>query len=312
MQDEPEESPHFWPMIRSFLVLKSDQEPLPVFDLKGRPIGLGKIWWVDESNQVQGKFLEGHLEVPAFPDETDPDDDWYRDEWGEEVQMVDPVRSGPAPCEHLGALGKGNDSLPNSKIVWWQEVEEVAKLMFEPSPFKDGLQSAWGIVTQEGYAQYTNEWERARVLLRFITLGFLWQTRQLDPKEAAAFPLDEYSFAWVTKCFGLSPCRLGWVAGLLNSTLPEATPDSTEFELTTQMLPRLADRIRPEIVEILQRHFGGIEGLSAFFSEQLTSCGWDSEEEEKAEKRRGEATPQQADMQRWVEKGCPFPPSFFL
>ena len=133
--------------------------------------------------------------------------------------MVDPVRSGPDTREHLGILGKGNEPLltsqPQSQIVWWEEVEETAKLLFDHRPSREGLPSAWHIIIQQGYARYANEREHVHVLLRFVTLGFLWQTSQLHQKETDIFPLDEYNFAWVTKLLGLSPFRLGWIAGLL-------------------------------------------------------------------------------------------------
>lgn len=317
MQDESPSPHHFWPMIRSLLMLKADQEPLPVFDQKGRPIGLGLLWGVDEQNQVQGKPMEGHLESPAFIDEADWEDDSYRDEWGEEVSMVDPVRNGPGTREQLDTLGTGNtlmiESSPTPQIVWWEEVHETAKLIFGHKPSRAGLQLAWHILIQHGYARYTTEWERIGVLLRFVGLSFIWQTNQLPKDQTAGFPLDEYSFAWITNLLGLTPYRLGWVAGLMNIPLPIATPDSTEFELTTQVLPRLADRVRPEIVELLQQHFGGAEGLSDFFSQHFLSSGWDPNDESgTGENLAEEAQIPKADIRRWVEKGCPFPPNLFL
>ena len=316
MHKKLEEPPNFWPMIRAFLTLKSDQKPLPVFDQKGRPIGLGKLWWINEQNQMQGKFFEGHLESPTFVDEDYEEDLYnslYGEEWGEEVLMVDPARSAPDTRGHVDTLGKGNAPLPKPQIVWWEEVEEAAKLLFEHRSSSAGLQSAWHILIQQGYTQYANERERVRVLLRFVTLGFLWQTSQLPQQEMAVSPLDEYSLAWVNKLLDLSPFRLGWIAGLMNIPLPGVTSVSTEFELTTQLLPRLADRIRPEIVEILQKHFGGAEGLSAFFSQHFTSQDWISDDEEETDETLTcHATLQKDEMQAWVEKGCPFPSNLML
>jgi hypothetical protein len=267
---------------------------------------------------VQGKFVEGDLESPVFEEIEDGYSRQYEDEWGEEVLMMDPVRSGSDSRGQLDAPGRKKDFLPNaqaqSRIVWWEEVEEAAKLIFQHGPSKeDGLQLSWNIVIQHGYARYTSESERIHVLLRFVTLGFLWQTSYLPQKDTDAFPLDEDSFAWVTKLLGLSPSRLGWVAGLMNIALPGATSESTEFELITQMLPPLADQIRPEIGEILQKHFGGTENLSAFFSQYGIASVWDPDDkEEPTEHFPGEAILQKEKMEAWVEKGCPFPSNLFL
>jgi hypothetical protein len=308
-------------MIGAFLSLKSDLDPLPVFDEKGRPIGLGKIWWVDEQNQVQGKYVEGDLESPVFEEIEDGFSRQYEDEWGEEVLMMEPVRSGSESRGHFDDPGKENDFVPNaqpltqaqSQIVWWEEVEEAAKLIFQHRPSEAGLQITWNILIQHGSARYTNESERVRVLLRFVTLGFLWQTSYLPQKETDVFPLDEYSFAWVTKLLGLSPCRLGWVAGLMNIALPGITSESTEFEVTTQMLPRLVEQIRSEVVNILQKHFGGTEKLSACFSQHGISSVWDRDDKgETSENFPGEARLQKEKMEAWVEKGCPFPSNLFV
>lgn len=318
MQDESSPPPHFWPMVRSFLTLKADLDPLPVFDHKGRPIGFGKLWWVDEHHHLQGQFLEGCLEVPAFSEEDEGNDDLYDEEWGEEVLMLEPVRSHSQLHEPSMSRLENTRASPNSRlkdqILWWEDLQETAHPIFDPYPSTDGLQLAWHLLIQTGHARYAMEWERHLVLVRFVTLGFLWQTSQIPQKDAGVFPLDEYSFAWITKHLGLSPYRLGWLAGHLKIDLPDSTPDSTEFELTTQVLPRLAERERPGIVTILQNHFGGAERLSAFFSQHFPPHPWeDAAERESTDELPPEGTPQQQTaMLAWVKKGCPFPANLFL
>jgi hypothetical protein len=53
MHKEPEEPCHFWHMIGAFLSLKSDLDPLPVFDERGRPIGLGQLSYFPQLSPVE-------------------------------------------------------------------------------------------------------------------------------------------------------------------------------------------------------------------------------------------------------------------
>lgn len=85
------------------------------------------------------------------------------------------------------------------------------------------------------------------------------------------------------------------------------------FEVTTQMLPRVVEQIRSEVVNILQKHFGGTEKLSACFSQHGISSAWDRDDKgETSENFPSDALLQKEKMESWVEKGCPFPSNLFV
>lgn len=303
--DPSEEPSHYWTMVRAFLTLKDDREPVPVFDEKGRSIGLGQLWGVDGQNQLRGTWCEGPWESPTFLDGEDDAEDDYQEEWGEEVLMVEPIRCTSEELADHKALGEARSPWP---IVWWEDVEEAAELVFDHRPGGAGLQTIWSILVQQGYATYANEWERARVLLRFLTAGLLWKTSLLPGKHTDAFPLDEYQCAWVTNRLGLSPVRLGWLAGTMHVALPGATAEHTEFELTTQLLPHLAEKMRPEVVQILLQQVGGQESFCDFFYQHGKAWTQDvyGREEPPSNTLVDETGCKQA-MARWVQAGCPFP-----
>ncbi len=300
-----------WVAIRAMLRWKPDLQPLPVFDEEGRSIERDRIWWVDEHHQLQWKPYEGPREDPVIVKDVeyeDFDEEYLKQEWGE-APMVEPIRSTGLEEGQGDDSGHSQNLFPRSQVVWWEDVEEAAKLVANTEAGRRWVKAAWEILIHSGAATFSTELERCRVLQRFVALGFLYHTGRSLVEDHPICSLDEYEVEWWTKTLGLTPFRVGCLAGLGNLAVPGTSAHSTEFELTTQAIPRLAEQVRQEIVTTLQGNLGGPDGLRAsFFRSLLKDFGKTGRPEQLGSKPQHLADT----IETWVQQGCPLSSSLLM
>lgn len=136
-------------------------------------------------------------------------------------------------------------------VLSWADVRPAAEMAFAVwvgQPELKWAEQAWNFIVFYGLAEYSNEQERYRVCLRFMTLGGLYNDwwHVVEDETGENDPVDEWA-----EMLGLSPFKAGQIIAA-DGELTEG-----EHELVLEVLRSGIGQVRPEVVDALKGGFGG-------------------------------------------------------
>lgn len=312
MPEPPDQDERTAQFLRTILSVKPDSEPLPLLDPSGQQFALG-VGWIGHTTpggrvlwrlhrDPRGVRRIRHPDVRLLEDLINDLDDlndleqewegWLRQEWGE-GQPQEVVKSEPkeAPARAV-------------RCLWWDEIEDtVHHIYYHPSGVRWARQ-AWALLRQAGLTTYQSELDRSVVFLRALVLRILYiEIDSMLWNKYPPHPADDIDLDYWASHLGLTPFRLGWLAGRDGAGIPEATETSTEFELTCATIRVLVAKMLPSVVKALYGSAGGLESLVRIYLE--THGYWD-DGTPRRKTENGPVSQQTVEALRvWIADGCP-------